>query len=228
MQLKNHFLGYSVKKEKSPRVTDRGTSAGYLYRRGKCVFCSSHAADTNCFIHLLQYYRPVSHHIHAWLIPVMRFFMNLWPRPASWGEILHSCKCPSLTRCRCHQSQRRTTVTVLSEAVCVFVFLGVYCKLVHVIGKRDNVQWQQLTISLLALLLGLYDVKRQDTLTVTASWLKLNLSLVHPVNKRKRGDTMQFIWLTNIDGTHWAPEGVLLSPQLAAPVKTQNLLPDWP
>lgn len=48
-------------------------------------------------------------------------------------------------------------------------------------------------VSLLALLRGLDDVKRQDTLTVKASWLKLNLSLVHPVNKRQRGDTMQFI-----------------------------------
>lgn len=143
---------------------------------------------------------------------------------ASGGEILHSWKRPSLTVCRCHQSQRRGTVTVLSEAVWVSV-----CSVsLHVIGTRDNVQWQQLMVSLLALLLGLHDVKRQNTLTVKASWLKLNLSLVHPVNKRQRDDTMQFIWLTNIDGTHWAPEGVLLSPQLAAPVITQNLLPDWP
>lgn len=42
-------------------------------------------------------------------------------------------------------------------------------------------------------ILGLHDVKRQVVLTLTASWLKLNLSLVRPVNKRQRGDTTQFI-----------------------------------
>lgn len=119
MQLKNHFLGFCVKKEKSLRVTDCGTSAGYLYKRGKCVLCSSHTAETNCFIHLLQYYRPVSHHMHPWLIPVMSFSCVCDPPPASGGEILH----PSLTVCRCHQSHRLATVTVLSPKlrVCVRV-----------------------------------------------------------------------------------------------------------
>lgn len=93
----------------------------------------------------------------------------------------------------------------------------VYCKL---IGTSDNVRWQRLTVSLLALW--------QTALSVKASWLKLNLSLARPVNKRQRGDTMQFIWLTNIDGTRSLPGGMLLSPQLAASVKTRNLPPDWP
>lgn len=40
MQQKNYFLGYCVKKEKSQRITDDGTSAGDLHKKGKCVFCS--------------------------------------------------------------------------------------------------------------------------------------------------------------------------------------------
>lgn len=36
---KNYFLGFCVKK-KSQRVSDDGTSAGDLYQRGKCEFCS--------------------------------------------------------------------------------------------------------------------------------------------------------------------------------------------
>lgn len=94
------------------------------------------------------------------------------------------------------------------------------CVYYKLIGTSDNVRWQQLTVSLLALW--------QTALSVKASWLKLNLSLARPVNKRQRGDTMQFIWLTNIDGTRSLPGGMRLSPQLAGPVKTRNLPPDWP
>lgn len=185
------------------------------------MFCSSHTAETNCFIHLLQYYRPDSHH-SPWLIPVMRFSCTCDPlmfQEEKYGTVenVHCLQYVDVV----NPSDRR--LELFSQQLCVFMRVSL-----HNIGTRDNMQWQQLMVSLLALLLVLHVAKRQDTLTVTASWLKLNLSLVHPVNKRQRGDTMQFIWLTNIDGTHWAPEGVLLSPQLAAPVKTQNLLPDWP
>ena len=119
--------------------------------------------------------------------------MHLWPPPASGGEILHRRKHPSLTVCQCHQSQWRATVNILSEAVCVSV-----CAVsLHVTGTRDNVQWHQLMVSLLAL--WVHDIKRQDTLTVKVSWLKINLSLGHPV-KKTRGWYYALLFLTN---THW-------------------------
>lgn len=198
------------------KVTDRGTSAGYLYKRGKCVFCSSLTAETNCFIHLLQNYRPASHHTSLTHL-CNELSLHLWPLPLrekySAVENVHRLQCVDVINPR--DGRLRSCARSL---VC--------CKLARVMGYTDNARWQQLMVSLLALVFD--DVKRQVTHTVTASWLKVNLSLVHPVNKRQRGDTTQFIWLTNIDGTHRAPEGVRLSPQLAAPVKIQNLLPDWP
>lgn len=128
--------------------------------------------------------------------------------PASGGRTCWGWLCPLLGVASCHQCQSWATVNLL------------YCVHCELIGTSDNVRWQQLMLSLLA--------SWQTALSVKMSRLKLNLSLARPVNKRQRGDTMQFIWLTNIDGTHSLPAGMLLSPQLAAPVKTQNLPPDWP
>lgn len=77
-----------------------------------------------------------------------------------------------------------------SQRYCVSLCVCV-CVYGKLLGTSDNVQWQQLMVSLLALW--------QTVLSVKASWLKLNLSLARPVNNRQRGDTMQF-YLTN---KHW-------------------------
>lgn len=199
-----------------------------IYKRGKCEFS---ALTQQKLIVSFTSCRTTGQPLptHPWLIPVMSYSCTCNLFCFRRWNILHSWKCPSLNSVWMSLIPETQTVTVLPEALYVWcLHVCMCCKLAHVIGKKDNMQWQQMMVSLLALLLGLHDVKRQVILTVTASWLKLNLSLVHPVNKRQRSDTMQFIWLTNIDGIHWAPEGMLLSPQLAGPVKTQNLLPDWP
>lgn len=178
------------------------------------MFCSSPTAETNCFTHLLlQYYRPVSRHTSLTHL-CNELFMHLWPllhQEVKYGTVENVSRLQRVDGINPRDGN-------CSLRGCVH--LCVYYKTV-------NIQWRQLMVSLLAVLLGLHDVQGLVTLTATASCCKLNLSLVHPVKKRQRGDTMQFIWLTNIGWTPWAPEGMLLSPQLTAPVKTQNLLPDW-
>lgn len=94
--------------------------------------------------------------LHAPRSSVNKVLVHSWPPPTSGAEILCSWICPLLGVSLCSQCQSWVTGNLLNATVCC----GVHGKLT---GTSDNVQWQQLMVSLLAL--------RQTALSVCQSIL---------------------------------------------------------